>query len=68
MLNAYKFHLKSLNFTLAYFNNRKQKTKIGSSFSDFLNIIWGIPDSCICISYANAICLWNMTQQNLIAT
>ena len=37
-LNAYGFDIKSLNFILAYFTNRKQKTKIGSSFSDFLNI------------------------------
>ena len=41
-LNAYRFEKKSLNFILAYFTNRKQKTKIGSSFSDFLNILFGV--------------------------
>ena len=42
-LNVYEFDLKSLNFILAYFTNRKQKTRIGSSFSGFLNIIFGVP-------------------------
>ena len=38
-LNSYGFDIKSLNFILAYFTNRKQKRKIGSSFSDFPKII-----------------------------
>ena len=46
-LNAYGFDVKSLNFILAYFTNRKQKTNIGSSFSDFLNIIFGVPQGSI---------------------
>ena len=46
-LNAYGFDIKSLNFILAYFTNWKQKTKIGSSFSDFLNIVFGVPQSSI---------------------
>ena len=46
-LNAYGFDIKSLNFILAYFTNRKQKTKIGSSFSDFLNILFGVPQGSI---------------------
>ena len=41
-LNACGFDIKPLNFILAYFTNRKQKTKIGSSFSDSLNIIFGV--------------------------
>ena len=45
-LNACAFDIKSLIgnkslFHLAYFTNRKQKTKTGSSFSDFLNILFG---------------------------
>ena len=32
---------------LAYFINRKQKTKIGSSFSDFVNILFGAPQDSI---------------------
>ena len=46
-LNAYGSDIKSLNFILAYFTNRKQKTKIGSSFSDFLNILFGVPQGSI---------------------
>ena len=42
-LNVYGLDIKSLNFILAYFTNGKQKTRIGSSFSDFLNIIFGVP-------------------------
>ena len=37
-LNAYGSGIKPLNFILAYFTNRKQKTKKSSSFSEFLNI------------------------------
>ena len=47
MLNAYGFDIKSLNFILAYFTNWKQKRKIGSSFSDFLNLLFGVPQGSI---------------------
>ena len=46
-LNTYRFDIKSLNFILSYFTNQKQKTKIGSSFSDFLNILFGVPQDSI---------------------
>ena len=46
-LNVYGFDTKSLNFILAYFTNRKQKIRIGSSFSDFLKIIFGVPQGFI---------------------
>ena len=46
-LNVYGVDIKSLNFILAYFTNWKQKTKIGSSFSDFLNIVFGVPQCSI---------------------
>ena len=64
-LNANWFDTKSLNFILAYFTNRKQKTKIGSSFSDFVNIFFDVPK----VQYSDLFfslftclfCLWNMT-------
>ena len=64
-LNAYRFDIKSLKFILVYFTNRKQKTKIGSSFSDFLNIRFGVSQGSILgpplfIIYKCGI--WNMTQ------
>ena len=46
-LNEDGFDIKSLNFILVYFTNRKQKTKKGSSFSDFLNILFGVPQGSI---------------------
>ena len=39
--------IKSNNFILTNFTNQKPKTKTGSSFSDFLNIIFGIPQASI---------------------
>ena len=39
--------IKSNNFILTNFTNQKPKTKTGSSFSDFLNIIFGIPQALI---------------------
>ena len=64
-LNSYGFDIKSLNFILAYFTNRKQKTKIGSSFSDFPNIIFVVPQGSILgpffSSFTYVIYLWNMT-------
>ena len=35
-LNAYGFHSLSLKFVSAHLNFRKQKTKDGSTFSDYL--------------------------------
>ena len=46
-LNAYGFDIKSLNFILTYFTCRKQKAKIGSSFSDILNILFGVSQGSI---------------------
>ena len=45
--NAYGFDIKSLNFILAYFTHRKQKTKIGYSFNEFLNILFGVSQGSI---------------------
>ena len=46
-LNAYRFDIESLNFILACFTDRKQKTKVGYSFSNFLNIFFGVPQGSI---------------------
>ena len=42
-LSAYGFDMKSIAFISAYIKNRKQKTKIGSTFSECLNILFGVP-------------------------
>ena len=46
-LNAFSFNKKSLSFISVYLYNRKQKTKVGSEFSDFLNILFGVPQGSI---------------------
>ena len=46
-LNAYGFDSPSLKFISAYLNFRKQKTKVGSTFSDYLNILLGVPQGSI---------------------
>ena len=42
-LNACAFDCPSLKFMPAYLNFRKQKNKVGSVFSDYLNIQFGVP-------------------------
>ena len=42
-MQAYGFDKKSLSFIESYFTNRKQKTKIGDSFSKYQRIITGVP-------------------------
>ena len=65
-LNAYGFDIESLNFILACFTNRKQKTKVGYSFSDFLNIFLvfhKVQYSFLFFSsFTYVIYLWNMTR------
>ena len=46
-LSACGFNIKSIAFISAYLKNRKQKTKIGSTFSECLNILFGIPQGSI---------------------
>ena len=46
-LGAFGFEKKSLAFISAYHNNRKQRNKVGSAFSDFLNILYGVPQGSI---------------------
>ena len=46
-LKAYGFDEQALKFIMAYLNGRKQKVKVGSTFSDLLNIIFGVPQGSI---------------------
>ena len=36
-----------MSFISSYLCNEKQKTKVGSEFSDFLNILYGVPQGSI---------------------
>ena len=46
-LQAYGFDKKSLSFIESYFTNRKYKTKIGGSFSEYQRIVTGVPKGSI---------------------
>ena len=46
-LNACGFDCPSLKFMPAYLNFRKQKTKVGSVFSDYFNILFDVPQGSI---------------------
>ena len=46
-LSAYGFDTKSFKFISAYLKSRKQITRIGSAFSDYLNIMFGVPQGSI---------------------
>ena len=46
-LNAYGFDSPSLKFIFAYLNFRKQKFKVGSTFGDYLNILFSVPQGSI---------------------
>ena len=39
--------MKSIAFISAYHKNRKQKTKVGSTFSECLNIYFGFPQGSV---------------------
>ena len=46
-LSAYGFDRKSLMFISAYLKSRKQRTRIGSAFRDYLNVLFGVPQGSI---------------------
>ena len=46
-LSTYGFKLKSIAFISSYLKKQKQKTKIGSTFSECLNILFGVPHGSI---------------------
>ena len=41
--HAYGFHQISLTFMHAYLSQRLQKTKVGSTFSELMSILFGVP-------------------------
>ena len=44
---AYGIGKSGLNLLLNYLSNRKQRTKVNSSYSDWYEIIRGVPQECI---------------------
>ena len=46
-LNAYGFDRQSLKFLNSYLTNRKQRVKINNEFSDWTEIIYGVPQGSI---------------------
>ena len=46
-LSAYGFDRKSLIFTLVYLKSKKQETRNGLAFSNYLNILFGLPNGSI---------------------
>ena len=46
-LNAYGLERNALKLAYDYLSNRSQKTKVGSSFSTYLDIVYGVPQGSI---------------------
>ena len=46
-LSAYGFDRKPLTFISAYLKSRKQETRVRSAFSDYLNLLVGVPQGSI---------------------
>ena len=46
-LNAYGLERNTLKLAYDYLSNRSQKTKVGSSFSVYLDIVYGVPQGSI---------------------
>ena len=46
-LNAYGLEQNALKLAYDYLSNRSQKTKVGSSFSTYLDIVYGVPQGSI---------------------
>ena len=59
-LSGYGFDRKSLMFISAYLKCRRQRTRIGSAFSDYPNILFGVPQrsilGSILLSFSCLIC------------
>ena len=45
--NAYGFSSSSLKLMVSYLSNRFQRVKVGSVFSEWLNILLGVPEGFI---------------------
>ena len=51
-LDAYRFDLKALILVFNYLHNRKQRVKINSSYSDWSDLLFGVPLGsllCVCV-------------------
>ena len=48
-LNAYGFERNALKLVYDYLGNRSQKTKVGSLFSTYLDIVYGVPEGSILV-------------------
>ena len=46
-LEAYGFGMKCLRFIHSYLSGRKQRVKIGSTFTDWLDIVSGVPQGSV---------------------
>ena len=46
-MNAYGLKRNALKLVYDYLSNRSQKTKVGSSFSTYLDIVYGVPQGSI---------------------
>ena len=46
-LNAYGFNTQSLKLINSYLSGRKHRTKIGSSFSEWLELLVGVPQGLV---------------------
>ena len=46
-LNAYGLEQNAVKLVYDYLSNRSQKTKVGSSFSTYLDIVYGVPQGSI---------------------
>ena len=56
-LNAYGFHLSALKLIHDYLSNRKQRTKINSTYSKWHGILFGVPQGSILGPLLFSICL-----------
>ena len=46
-LSAYGFNFKALKFIYSYSNNRKQRVRINESFSEWAELLFGVPQGSI---------------------
>ena len=65
-LNAYGLSLPTLKLITDYLQNRKQRTKIGSVYSDWEDIISGVPQDSILapLLFNTFLCDWFLEDEN----
>ena len=67
-LNAYGFDQNALKLIYDYLSDRSQKAKVGSSFSAYLDMIYGVPQGSIlslcCLTYIFVICVLRNNSSN----